>query len=64
MAPLMGADRANSALARIERALTRIEAAAAPAGNAALAEAHRSLRAKVEEAIGQIDRLLGTAGSD
>jgi len=57
------------ALARIERALARIESAAdrpapaAPAGDAALVEAHRSLRAKVEEAIGQIDRLLGADGS-
>jgi len=70
MAPLMGDDRADLALARIDRALARIEAAAerpvpaaptAPPGDAALAEAHRSLRAKVEEAIGQIDRLLATA---
>jgi len=69
MAALMGDDGANMALARIERALARIEAAAGrpapapPPGDAALAEAHRSLRAKVEEAIGQIDRLLATADS-
>jgi hypothetical protein len=54
-------------LTRLERALARIEAAAGrppvagPAGDPALAEAHRALRSRVEEAIGQIDRLLDGA---
>ena len=55
---------------RIERALARIEAAAAqPAPRrrradrpswSALRDAHQALRAQVEGAIGQIDRLLET----
>ena len=53
---------------RIERALARIEAASreAPAGGAMdgelveLREAHQSLRARVEGAIAQIDRMLET----
>ena len=53
---------------RIERALARIEAASRAASNGGqmdgellgLREAHQSLRAKVEGAIAQIDRLLET----
>jgi hypothetical protein len=66
----MGDDRALTALARIERALARLEAAAgnpaapAAAGDGALAEAHQALRGKVERAIAQIDRLLETAEPD
>ena len=67
MSPLMGQERASAAVERIERALSRIEAAAtnpAPppddsdADPAALREAHLALRGKVESAIAQIDRLL------
>ena len=63
---LMGDTRALDAIARIERALARIEASsrtpaadsAEPGELAALRDAHRALRARVEGAIGQIDRLL------
>jgi poly(3-hydroxybutyrate) depolymerase len=64
MARVMG-QRAMAALERIERALARIEAAAdrppaaGPAeGDDRLREAHATLRARVEEAVAQIDRLL------
>jgi hypothetical protein len=54
------------AIARIDRALARIEASARkPGGQGAetaeltqLRDAHQALRARVEGAIGQIDRLL------
>ena len=67
----MGDRRALDAIARIERALARIEAAArTPAADpadpdelAALRDAHRALRARVEGAIGQIDRLLEDGGA-
>jgi hypothetical protein len=64
--------RALQAVARIERALERIEATAArpatpppvPIRDEAelvrLREVHQTLRSKVEDAIGQIDRLLET----
>ena len=64
----MADDRALEALRRIERALTRIEAAGSrpvqAAGSASseefdrLKEAHDSLRRRVAGAIGQIDRLI------
>jgi len=65
----MGDDREIELIGRIDRALARIEAAVArrpamPAvapddgRAAAIAEAHRALRAKVESAISQIDRLI------
>ena len=64
----MGQERMSQALGRIERAIARIEAAAAgataqpPSGDAAeveaLREAHEALRGKVQGAIAQIDRLL------
>lgn len=63
----MGADRALQAIARIERAVARLEASAtrpraAPQGgtgtDARLAAAHAQLRGKVEGAIAQIDALL------
>jgi erythromycin esterase-like protein len=63
----MGDDRVIELIGRIDRALARIEAASArsaapPAADdgrtAAIAEAHRALRAKVESAIAQIDRLI------
>jgi hypothetical protein len=59
-------ERALEAIERIDRAIARLEAAAdrptpAPQEGGELArlrEAHLALRAKVEDAIGQIDRLL------
>jgi hypothetical protein len=66
----MGEERAGIAIARIERALARIEAAAgrfapAPAAPddsaiAELREAHQALRGRVEGAIAQIDGLLAS----
>ncbi len=64
----MADQRTSDALARIERALARIESAAdrpppAPADERPLRElreVHAALRAKVETAIAQIDRLLET----
>ena len=67
----MGQETAGIAIARIERALARIEAAAArpaPAPSQApddqevseLRRAHQALRARVEGAIAQIDGLLAT----
>jgi len=68
MPPPMADERALAAIRRIEQALARIEAAASrprPAAPAAdsedlrqLRDVHQTLRAKVEGAIGQIDRLL------
>ena len=62
----MSDDRALGAIARIEQALARIEAAAssAPEPQAKgeelkrLREIHQALRGKVEGAISEIDRLL------
>ena len=62
-------ERALAAIARIERALARIEAAAdrhaaAPRPDGELRElkqVHEALRGKVEGAIAQIDRLIATA---
>ncbi len=63
----MADERALAAIRRIEQALARIEAAAsrprpAPAADSEdlrqLRDVHQALRAKVEGAIGQIDRLL------
>ena len=61
----MADDSATKAIARIERALARIEAAAAsrpePRDDSELRElreVHQALRGKVEGAISQIDRLL------
>ena len=67
-------ERASAAIDRIERALARIEAAATrPAAAApmqgdskdvaALREAHRTLRSRVEGAVAQIDRLLEAEGA-
>ncbi|HEY1605721.1 MAG TPA: hypothetical protein VGF77_08995 [Allosphingosinicella sp.] len=71
----MGDDKVIELIGRIDRALARIEASAGrpapppppPAddgGAAALEDAHRTLRARVERAITQIDRLIaaGEAG--
>jgi hypothetical protein len=63
----MADERALAAIRRIEQALARIEAAAFRPRPAAAADSddlrqlrdvHDALRAKVEGAIGQIDRLL------
>jgi hypothetical protein len=62
----MADERALAAIRRIEQALARIEAAASRPRPAAadpdelrqLRDVHQALRAKVEGAIGQIDRLL------
>jgi hypothetical protein len=63
----MGDERVIELIGRIDRVLARIEAAAAsrpapPAPDngrtAAIADSHRALRAKVESAISQIDRLI------
>jgi hypothetical protein len=70
----MGDARALDAIARIERALARIEASArTPAAHStdmadsaelsALRDAHQALRTRVEGAIGQIDRLLEDGGA-
>jgi hypothetical protein len=66
----MGDARALDAIARIERALARIEASARKPGEQGaetaeltqLRDAHQALRARVEGAIGQIDRLLESEG--
>ena len=70
MPSAMGDARALEAIARIERALARIEAAGRRAGTSSadsaelseLRRAHQSLRARVEGAIGEIDRLLESEG--
>ena len=66
----MGDARALDAIARIERALARIEASSRnssqsssdPADLTRLREAHEALRTRVAGAIGQIDRLLESEG--
>ena len=66
----MGDTRAHDAIARIERALARIETSSRksshsssdPAELTELRDAHQALRARVEGAIGQIDRLLESEG--
>ncbi|HTU13165.1 MAG TPA: hypothetical protein VMG08_19905 [Allosphingosinicella sp.] len=66
----MGDERALVAIARIERALARIEASSRrpgatssdPAELTELRSAHQTLRARVEGAIGQIDDLLEREG--
>jgi hypothetical protein len=69
----MGQERVSQALGRIEHAIARIEVAASGNGAQpakaddgeveALREAHEALRAKVQGAIAQIDRLLETEGA-
>ena len=67
---LMGDARAQDAIARIERALARIEAAprrpggqsSDPAELTELRGAHEALRARVEGAIAQLDRLIESEG--
>lgn len=66
----MSSERAIEAMERIERAIARIEAAAAaqrsrPFDNGELErlrEAHQALRGQVEGAIAQLDRLLANGG--
>jgi hypothetical protein len=70
MPSLMGDARALDAIARIERALARIEASGRRSGGdstdmaelTALRGAHEALRARVSGAIGDIDRLLESEG--
>lgn len=61
----MTAERIAAALARIEQAMTRIDAAAGRAagggagtGGAAVSEAHEKLRARVSESLRELDDLL------
>ncbi len=60
------ADAEPSALERIERALTRIEAAAARRAFDAerLEHRHAVLRSKVEQAIAALDALIEQEGED
>ena len=68
----MGQDGTGIALARIERALARIEAASSrpsapvPASDDGAAEelrrAHQALRARVEGAIADLDDLIASGG--
>ncbi len=60
------ADAAPSALDRIERALTRIEAAAARRAFDAerLEHRHAALRGRVEEAIAALDALIEREDSE
>ncbi len=69
----MGDDRVVELIARIDRALARIEAASdrsAPSQRgddgraAALEEAHQVLRSRVESAIAQIDGMLASGEAD
>jgi hypothetical protein len=69
MQPAMGQDRAGMAIARMERAMARIEAAAthpsaAPAASDSAADelrrAHHMLRSKVEGAIAELDGLIAS----
>jgi hypothetical protein len=65
----MGQDRASAAIERVERAISRIEAAAREPSAAAgagpdsseLRAAYRTLRSRVEGAVGDIDRILAKA---
>ena len=71
MPPFMEDQRALNALARIERAVAQIEAAAARGGGGggsdkaeldALRAAHGRLKGRVERAISDIDDLLAQRG--
>lgn len=66
-------DRLITAIGRLERALSRIEAnGVSPAlpeeacaeGPHPLEERHQRLRARTEAVIGRLDRLLGEAGGE
>jgi hypothetical protein len=63
----MADERAAQALERIERALSRIEAAGPPRRDDGdlreLRNVHDALRGKVESAISQLDRLLASGGT-
>ncbi len=62
-----GADaRDGGTLDRIDRAIARIELAAAArtAGNAALAQRHEALRTSMAEAIAALDAVIARPGGD
>lgn len=59
----MNAERITTALARLENAMTRIEAARGEAGGGAarageIVDAHERLRAQVSESLRELDELL------
>jgi hypothetical protein len=62
----MSGDRIRLALARIDAAASRIEAAARPpargSGDAELARKYESLRSEASAALADLDRLIGTLG--
>jgi len=68
----MNDQRARAAMARIERALDRLEAAQPTSDSSArerdeverLRTAHQMLRGRVESAIGELDRLLAERPED
>jgi len=68
----MNDQRARAAMARIERALDRLEAAQSTPDSSArerdeverLRTAHQMLRGRVESAIGELDRLLADGHED
>lgn len=62
----MNEDRSALALARIDAALSRLEAASAraPAGDPALAERHDRLRGEVTRALSDLDALIAGATAD
>ena len=70
MAASMHDQRAREALARIDRALSRLEkASAGPSGDERaeldrLRAAHQLLRNRVESAIGEIDAMLAAPEQD
>lgn len=60
----MDGDRLEALLARIDRSLDRIEAAAeAPRGDAALAERHERLRRAAQTAVAELDALIAAGAT-
>lgn len=66
-------DRLITAIGRLERALSRIEASGVSPARAEkpraearhpLEERHQRLRARAQDVIGRLDRLLGESGGD
>lgn len=54
--------RIGSAVARLERAADRALSNQPPAGDAALAARHEALRARVGDALGELDALIAELG--